>query len=52
MIKAAVIDNGIVGLRESYLDHYVDKLTEWLCGVKPEGRFEMQAADYGVAWAH
>jgi len=30
------------------LDNYVDKLTEWLCGVKPEGMFETVEADYGV----
>jgi hypothetical protein len=34
----------------THLDNYVDKLTAWLCGMKPEGAFEMQAEDYGVAW--
>ena len=43
-----IVEHGIQQI--THLDHYVDKLTEWLCGVKPEGRFEMQAAHYGVAW--
>ncbi|MCB0567388.1 MAG: hypothetical protein KDD01_23720 [Phaeodactylibacter sp.] len=76
MIKAAVIDNGIVGLRDCFRDndkvqyHYLevdghsipdfspyellvvpngtDQVTEWLCGMKPEGAFEIRSEDYGV----
>lgn len=43
-----IVEHGIQQI--THLDNYVDKLTEWLCGVKPEGRFEMQRADYGVRW--
>ena len=37
------------GIRQiTHLDNYVDKMTEWLCGIKPEGEFEFNDADYGV----
>ena len=37
------------GIRQiTHLDNYVDKVTEWLCGVKPVGEFEFNDADYGV----
>jgi hypothetical protein len=32
----------------THLDNYVDKVTEWLCGVKPEGNFTFNESDYGL----
>ncbi len=41
-----IVEHGVQQI--THLDNYVDKLTEWLCGVKPEGMFETVEADYGV----
>ena len=41
-----IVEHGIQQI--THLDNYVDRLTEWLCGVRPEGVFEIDAADYGV----
>lgn len=41
-----IVEHGVQQI--THLDNYVDKLTEWLCGVKPEGKFETVEADYGV----
>ncbi len=41
-----IVEHGIQQIR--HLDHYVDKLVAWLCGVTPTGRFEIDPADYGV----
>ena len=41
-----IVEHGVQQI--THLDNYVDKLTEWLCGVKPEGKFEVVEADYGV----
>ena len=41
-----IVEHGVQQI--THLDNYVDKLTEWLCGVKPEGIFEVVEADYGV----
>jgi hypothetical protein len=44
-----IVEHGIQQI--THLDNYVDKLTEWLCGSKPEGKFEMHPEDYGVSWS-
>jgi len=36
-----IVEHGIQQIR--HLDNYVDNLTEWLCGIRPEGRFEIPA---------
>ena len=41
-----IVEHGVQQI--THLDNYVDRLTEWLCGVKPEGIFEVVEADYGV----
>jgi len=41
-----VVEHGIQQI--THLDNYVDKLTHWLCGEKPEGKFEVERSDYGV----
>ena len=41
-----VVEHGIQQI--THLDNYVDKLTHWLCGVQPEGKFEVERSDYGV----
>lgn len=41
-----IVEHGIQQI--THLDNYVDKLTEWLCGLKPEGKFEVVREDYGV----
>lgn len=33
------VEHGVQQIR--HLDHYVDNLTEWLCGVRPSGPFEI-----------
>jgi len=41
-----IVEHGIQQIR--HLDHFVDSLTEWLCGKKPHGKFEVCADAYGV----
>jgi hypothetical protein len=41
-----IVEHGIQQIR--HLDHYVDSLTQWLCGVKPQGAFSLDPAVYGV----
>jgi len=41
-----IVEHGIQQIR--HLDNYVDKLTAWLCGAAPEGRFTIDPAAYGV----
>ena len=41
-----IVEHGIQQIR--HLDHFVDNLTEWLCGVRPIGRFEIPSAAYGI----
>lgn len=41
-----IVEHGVQQI--THLDHYVDKLTAWLCGEKPSGPFEIPASDYGV----
>ncbi|MES2709384.1 MAG: hypothetical protein V4726_22490 [Verrucomicrobiota bacterium] len=41
-----VVEHGVQQIR--HLDHYVDSLTAWLCGVRPEGAFSLDPAVYGV----
>lgn len=41
-----MVEHGIQQIR--HLDHYVDKLTTWLCGETPTGPFTIDAAAYGV----
>jgi len=40
------VEHGVQQIQ--HLDNYSDRLTEWLCGEKPEGKFEVVAEDYGV----
>jgi hypothetical protein len=42
-----IVEHGVQQI--THLDNYVDKLTYWLCGVQPEGRFEVPKENYGVA---
>ena len=42
-----IVEHGVQQI--THLDHYCDKLTEWLIGIKPEGNFEILPEDYGVA---
>lgn len=38
------------GVRQiTHLDNYCDKLTYWLCGVMPKGRFSIEPGDYGIS---
>jgi hypothetical protein len=41
-----IVEHGIQQIR--HLDHFVDNLTTWLCGVRPSGRFEVASEAYGV----
>jgi hypothetical protein len=41
-----IVEHGVQQIQ--HLDNYCDRLTEWLCGEKPEGKFEVVAEDYGV----
>ncbi|MEO6760671.1 MAG: hypothetical protein ABIO24_14530 [Saprospiraceae bacterium] len=42
-----IVEHGVQQI--THLDNYCDRLTEWLTGVKPEGKFEILNTDYGVA---
>lgn len=41
-----IVEHGVQQI--THLDHYVDRLTFWLCGERPNGPFEVLAEDYGV----
>jgi|GEM_PF-608230 len=41
-----IVEHGIQQIR--HLDNFVDSLTHWLCGIRPVGKFEVVADDYGV----
>ena len=41
-----MVEHGIQQIR--HLDHFVDKLTTWLCGETPIGPFTIDRAAYGV----
>lgn len=41
-----IVEHGVQQI--THLDHYVDKLTEWLVGQKPEGKLEIRRTDYGI----
>lgn len=43
-----IVEHGVQQI--THLDNYCDRLTEWLVGAKVEGKFVVEAADYGVAW--
>ncbi len=42
-----IVEHGVQQI--THLDNYCDRLTEWLIGVKPEGKFEILKSDYGIA---
>lgn len=42
-----IVEHGVQQI--THLDNYCDRLTEWLIGIKPEGKFEILKSDYGVA---
>ncbi len=42
-----IVEHGVQQI--THLDHYCDRLTEWLTGEKPAGKFEILASDYGIA---
>lgn len=44
-----IVEHGIQQIR--HLDHFVDQLTAWLCGVKPDGGFTVPHENYGTALA-
>lgn len=41
-----IVEHGVQQI--THLDNYVDQLTEWLIGIKPQGSFDILAEDYGV----
>jgi len=41
-----VVEHGIQQI--THLDHYVDRLTCWLCGVEPEGGVTFKEDDFGI----
>jgi len=41
-----IVEHGVQQI--THLDHYCDKLTTWLIGAQPEGKFEILKEDYGV----
>lgn len=41
-----IVEHGIQQIR--HLDHFVDNLTAWLCGVKPEGAFTLPVENFGT----
>lgn len=41
-----IVEHGVQQI--THLDHYCDRLTEWLIGIKPEGKFEILESDYGI----
>ncbi len=41
-----IVEHGVQQI--THLDHYVDSLTHWLCGIRPEGRFEVPKERYGI----
>lgn len=41
-----IVEHGIQQIR--HLDNFVDSLTEWLCGVRPTGSFQIVPDHYGV----
>ncbi len=43
-----IVEHGVQQI--THLDNYVDRLTAWLCGVKPEGSFTLLREDYGVRY--
>ena len=42
-----IVEHGIQQIR--HLDHFVDNLTQWLCGVRPAGPFVVLPEAYGTA---
>ena len=42
-----IVEHGIQQIR--HLDNYCDKLTAWLCGLVPQGPFEIDPLCYGVS---
>ncbi len=42
-----IVEHGVQQI--THLDHYVDRLTAWLCGATPDGKFTIEAEDYGVS---
>jgi len=42
-----IVEHGVQQI--THLDHYVDRLTQWLTGVMPEGKFEVVEEDYGLS---
>lgn len=42
-----IVEHGVQQI--THLDNYCDRLTEWLIGARPVGKFEILASDYGVA---
>ncbi len=41
-----IVEHGIQQI--THLDNYADKLVEWLCEIKPEGKFEFVKSDFGI----
>ena len=42
-----IVEHGIQQIR--HLDNFVDSLTQWLCGQRPQGQFEVPAEAYGIS---
>lgn len=42
-----IVEHGVQQIQ--HLDHYCDRLIQWLVGIQVAGPFEILAADYGVA---
>lgn len=41
-----IVEHGVQQI--THLDNYTDNLIEWLCGIRPEGDFEIPKEHYGV----
>lgn len=42
-----IVEHGVQQIR--HLDNFVDSLTHWLCGVRPEGTLTIPAEAYGIS---
>ncbi|MGH8613647.1 MAG: hypothetical protein ACREYF_16930 [Gammaproteobacteria bacterium] len=42
-----IVEHGVQQI--AHLDNYCDNLTAWLCGIRPQGRLEIDRSRFGVA---
>ena len=41
-----IVEHGVQQI--THLDNYTDNLIEWMCGIRPEGKFEIPKENYGI----